>query len=200
MSEIHAYLVDQEGRRFPIHDAGLRLGRSPRCDLVIPDRRVSRKHAEIRLDDEQYLLADLDSANGTYLNGQRLTEAQSLHPGDAIAVGGAIFHFHDPDATMRESAIPSVVFDARSGELWVDRQPVALSAKEHALFTLLYRRRGHICSKPQIARHVWPEYQAPARDYQIESLVKRLREKIEADPRQPTLILTVRGQGYKLGE
>ena len=45
---------------------------------------------------------------------------------------------------------------------------------------------------------VWPEYRAEVGDYQVESLVKRLRGKLEPDPRNPVLILTVRGRGYKL--
>ncbi|RLC73381.1 MAG: transcriptional regulator, partial [Chloroflexi bacterium] len=54
------------------------------------------------------------------------------------------------------------------------------------------------CSKQEIAAAVWPEYQAEVYDYQIESLVKRLREKLEPDPRHPALIITARGWGYKL--
>lgn len=54
------------------------------------------------------------------------------------------------------------------------------------------------CSKQEIAQAVWPEYQAEVYDYQIESLVKRLREKIEPDPPNPVLLLTVHGRGDKL--
>ena len=67
-----------------------------------------------------------------------------------------------------------------------------------SLFDLLHGNAGRACSKQEIARAAWPEYQAAAHDYQVESLVKRLREKLEPDPRNPVLILTVRGQGYKL--
>ena len=53
-------------------------------------------------------------------------------------------------------------------------------------------------SKQEIAAVVWPEYHADVGDYQVESLIKRLREKLEPDPRNPVLILTVRGRGYKV--
>ena len=50
----------------------------------------------------------------------------------------------------------------------------------------------------RIARAVWPECAGDVYDYQIQSLVKRLRVKLEPDPAHPTLVLTVRGRGYKL--
>jgi DNA-binding response OmpR family regulator len=121
-----------------------------------------------------------------------------LRDGDEITIGSAIFIFRDPEATVRVDELPLLIVDERSGEIWVNRSPVSLSPKEQALFDLLYRNAGRVCSKQEIAQAVWPEYQAEVYDYQIESLIKRLREKLEPDPRRPALILTVRGQGYKL--
>ena len=144
------------------------------------------------------MLSDLDSANGTFVNGRRIADPQPLRDGDEIAIAGAVFTFHDPQATLRETRFPVLVVDDASGEIWVNRRAVSLSPKERRLFTLLYRNANQLCSKEQIAQAVWPEYQAEVSDYQVESLVKRLREKLEADPRDPALILTVRGWGYKL--
>jgi two-component system response regulator MtrA len=166
--------------------------------VFIPDRRASRHHAEVRWDGEFCTLHDLDSANGTLLNGRRITAPQPLRDGDQIAVASATFTFHDPEATLREGDFPLLVVDETSGEAWVNREPVSLSPKERVLFDLLYRNASQPCSKRQIAVEVWPEYETQADDYQIESLVKRLREKLEPDPRNPVLILTVRGRGYKL--
>jgi DNA-binding response OmpR family regulator len=55
-----------------------------------------------------------------------------------------------------------------------------------------------VCSKDDIARAVWPEYEDDVYDYQVENLVRRLRTKIEPDPTDPQMIQTVRGLGYKL--
>jgi DNA-binding response OmpR family regulator len=140
----------------------------------------------------------LESANGTFLNGRGIAGPQPLRDGDEIGVASAVFSFHDPDATLREDDRPLMVVDGANGEIWVNRVPVSLSPKEQVLFDLLYRSIGQPCSKQEIASTVWPEYQAGVGDYQVESLVKRLREKLEPDPRSPVLILTVRGRGYKL--
>jgi hypothetical protein len=192
------FLIDAAGRRFFVPAPGITLGRSRKCDVFVPDPRASRRHAEVGWDGELCTLCDLDSANGTLLNGRRIAAPQPLRDGDQIAVASAIFTFRDPEATVREDEFPLLVVDEASGEVWVNREPVPLSPKERALFDLLYRSAGRPCSKREIAVAIWPEYEAPAADYQVESLAKRLREKLEPDPRNPVLILTVRGRGYKL--
>lgn len=198
MGEGIPYLIDAAGRQFPLEGGVVILGRSPNCDVIIPDQRVSRRHAEVRWDGETATLCDLGSANGTFLNGRRITTPQTLHDGDEIGIASALFSFRDPEATIRVAEFPRLVVDEATGEIWVNRNPISLSPKEQALFDLLYHNVGRVCSKQRIAEAVWPEYQAEVYDYQIESLVKRLREKLEPDPRHPVLILTVRGRGYKL--
>ncbi len=198
MTEDAPYLLDPASRRFSLARLTTLIGRSPACHLYIPDRRASRRHAEIAWDGESCTLRDLDSDNGTFLNGQRLAAPQPLTDGDQIAVASAVFTFRDPEATLREAHLPRLIVDRTSGDLTVNRRPVALSAKERLLFDLLYRNAGRPCTKQQIAEAVWPEYQTAAADYQVESLVKRLREKLESDPRQPALVVTVPGRGYRL--
>ena len=192
------YLEDTAGRRFPLAGPATTLGRSPNCDIYVPDRRASRRHAEVRWDGETCTLHDLGSANGTFLNGHRITTPQTLHDGDEIGIASGVFTFRDPEATVRVAEFPLLIVDGASGEIWVNRNTVSLSPKEQALFNLLYRNAGRACSKQEIAEAAWPEYRAEVYDYQIESLVKRLREKLEPDPRHPVLIVTVRGRGYKL--
>jgi len=192
------YLVDRAGRRFPLTEPVTTLGRSPHCQVFIPDPRASRHHAEIGWDGESCTLRDLGSANGTFLNSRRITEPQTLRDGDEITVASAVFTFRDPEATLRVTELPLLFVDEASGEVWVNRNLVSFSPKEQALFDLLHRNAGRVCSKQEIAEAVWPEYQAEVYDYQIERLVKRLRERLEPDPRNPALLLTVRGRGYKL--
>ena len=192
------YLTDAAGRQFPLAAQAIVLGRSEKCGLYIADQRASRRHAEIRWDSEVSTLFDLGSANGTWLNGRRITDAETLREGDEITIASAVFIFHDPGSTLRTGNFPLLVVDAKSGEIWVNRNPVSLSPKEQTLFDCLYQNAGKPISKQQIAEAVWPEYEAEVYDYQIESLVKRLREKIEPDPANPALLLTVHGRGYKL--
>lgn len=192
------FLIDNADRRLPLAEPYTLLGRSTKCNIFVPDVRASRRHAEIRWDGETATLSDLQSANGTLLNGRRITSAETLRDGDEITIASAVFVFHDPGSTLPETQVPLLVVDRTTGEVWVNRKLVALSPKEQTLFDLLYQEAGKPRSKQQIAQAVWPEYQAEVYDYQIESLVKRLREKMESDPANPALILTVHGRGYKL--
>jgi hypothetical protein len=65
----------------------LLLGRSSSCQLVFADDTVSRRHAELFLDGGRWLLRDLGSANGTWVNGRRVVEAE-VRPGDVVHLGG----------------------------------------------------------------------------------------------------------------
>jgi signal transduction histidine kinase len=62
------------------------IGREAGCDIVLDDRTVSRRHAEIRVGEDAVLLTDLGSSNGTYVNRQRV-ENHTLAAGDAITIG-----------------------------------------------------------------------------------------------------------------
>jgi hypothetical protein len=72
------------------------IGRDQQNDVVLDDTRVSRKHAEIRLRLGRYTLYDLQSTNGTYVNGRRVAEVV-LNDGDRISVAGLDLIFHSAD-------------------------------------------------------------------------------------------------------
>ena len=65
----------------------LTLGRSSECQLVFADDPVSRRHAELRLVEGRWMLRDLGSSNGTWVNGRRVMEAE-VAPGDDVQLGG----------------------------------------------------------------------------------------------------------------
>jgi pSer/pThr/pTyr-binding forkhead associated (FHA) protein len=69
-------------------EAHLVIGRSSACQLVLADDTVSRRHAELRIESGCWLLRDLGSSNGTWVNGRRVVEAE-VRPGDLIHLGGA---------------------------------------------------------------------------------------------------------------
>lgn len=94
-----ASLVVHEGddrREIALGPEPLAIGRDPQNDIVLDDRRVSRKHTEIRLRLGRYTLYDLQSTNGTYVNGRRVAEVV-LADGDRIAVGGVELQFRASD-------------------------------------------------------------------------------------------------------
>lgn len=66
---------------------GLTLGRRGDNDIVIKDPYVSKDHFQIVKDEDEYFLEDLNSANGTYLNGERIQDVVPLKDGDRIRVG-----------------------------------------------------------------------------------------------------------------
>lgn len=74
----------------------LLIGRDQQNDVVLDDTRVSRKHAEIRLRLGRYTLYDLQSTNGTYVNGRRVAEVV-LNDGDKISIAGLDVIFHSAE-------------------------------------------------------------------------------------------------------
>ena len=86
-------LLSRGARRLqlpPIESGRLLLGRSSSCHLVFADDTVSRRHAELRVIEGRWILRDLDSSNGTYVNGRLVMEAE-VSAGDEIALGGCSF-------------------------------------------------------------------------------------------------------------
>ena len=66
--------------------ARLVIGRSSSCQLVVADDTVSRRHAELFAEEGRWLLRDLGSSNGTWVNGRRVVEAE-VRPGDVLHLG-----------------------------------------------------------------------------------------------------------------
>jgi pSer/pThr/pTyr-binding forkhead associated (FHA) protein len=78
-----------------LEDAAVTIGRASDNELVISDPAVSGKHCSVEQDPEGgYRLRDLDSTNGTHVNGQ-LTKEWALQPGDVITIGAARIVFED---------------------------------------------------------------------------------------------------------
>ena len=75
-----------DGRRQEIEKRRVVIGRSKDCDIQVADPNVSRRHAEVRQEGAAHWVVDLDSTNGTEVNGRRLKRAK-LRPGDTITVG-----------------------------------------------------------------------------------------------------------------
>jgi hypothetical protein len=63
------------------------IGRSPECDIFLDDVTVSRRHAVLVHENDRYLVEDLGSLNGTYLNRRRIEDRQELESGDELQVG-----------------------------------------------------------------------------------------------------------------
>jgi len=124
------------------------LGRSSANDIVLKQKRVSRNHAVVRcLARNDYYVIDLGSANGTYVNNDRVVTPRGLVDGDTIRIGDSVFKFHstkqssqlDPEddedcATVVATMEPTImnvtvlVADIRGYTAMSERIPVGLLA------------------------------------------------------------------------
>lgn len=100
-------LTNGKSRRFASNDGLWTIGRDPRqSDIAVPDKRLSRCHAALQYSLEQgFILSDLESTNGTFVNGAKLQRVYSLRDGDRIRIGGSLFHFFNcsPDISQGEA-------------------------------------------------------------------------------------------------
>lgn len=85
-------LVLPDGRRIPLGEEPILIGRLPTCDVPVEDPRASRRHAEIRPEPEGYAIVDLGSLNGTTVNGVPVKE-HLLADGDVIGIGTLVLRF-----------------------------------------------------------------------------------------------------------
>lgn len=81
---------DGSKRAFALEPGATTIGRKDDCNIRIPLAVVSRRHAEVFVDEEGVSLKDLGAANGTYLNNRRIQE-EDLEAGDQIMVGPVVF-------------------------------------------------------------------------------------------------------------
>src|SRR5438067_13500358 len=88
------------GRQFPLEKPATELGRHVRSDICLESQAVSRRHARILLQDGKCFVEDLESSNGTYLNGKRITTRQPLTERDSLQIGPYSFALrHSPTPT-----------------------------------------------------------------------------------------------------
>lgn len=80
---------------FPLNKDHIVVGREVKCHVMLNDNSVSRQHSSVTRLAEGYLLKDLGSSNGTYVNGHRIQEAL-LKDGDRISIGDCEFWFEAP--------------------------------------------------------------------------------------------------------
>ncbi|MCB1002625.1 MAG: FHA domain-containing protein [Acidimicrobiales bacterium] len=75
------------GSRFALAESVTTAGRHPESNIFLDDITVSRRHAEVRRDADEYYASDVGSLNGTYLNRERITTPTRLANGDELQIG-----------------------------------------------------------------------------------------------------------------
>jgi len=102
------------GVTFPLEGDQLIIGRDSSNGVPINDAEISRKHSRLSFQGGKYVLEDLGSTNGTFVNGQRLSGPVVLKPGDVVSLGEQIVLMYDainmdPGATIASSRKPAHV-------------------------------------------------------------------------------------------
>ena len=182
------------------------VGRDPGCDVVIPDRQVSRYHARLTPGSNGVVLEDLGSKNGTHYNGNPLAGPVVLQDGDMLQIALAQeFQFLNSDATMPLDAEPvrvgRLMLDMRARQVWVNQKQMipALSAQQFQLLWVLYQNEGKVVTRQELVSAVWGDEQsAGVTDQALDALIRRLRDRLsEMDP-DNSYVITVRGHGIML--
>ena len=194
------------GQKWVIEKDVVIIGRGKDCDVVLPERPVSRYHAEIRRRGNRYLLRDLDSKNGTCLNGQEIDGPIPLQDGDEIQIALRVkLLFVGVDATvpliLDGTKGPGLRLDKIGRRVWVCGQELTppLSLAQYRALELLYDGEGRVCSRDEIVNAVWGEEGAAGVTEQaIDALIRRLRDRLAELDLEHQYVVTVRGHGFRL--
>lgn len=124
-ADIAAGALSGGAERFELNQDEISIGRHPDCNIVVDAGAVSRFHAKVIRDGEQFTVHDLGSRNGTFLNGQLLTSEQILREGDRIRISDIELVFHRESVPEFASGHSSELnFSGSSfGIVMVDEEP-----------------------------------------------------------------------------
>ena len=207
VGEETAMLILREGQgvgtRWVIDRSDMIIGREEDCDIVLPSRQVSRNHARIRRSGGRHILEDLGSKNGTFVNGQDLTEPYPLQDGDEIQIALSFkLFFVDAGATVplffeRQAGLH---LDKDAKSVWIKGQELdpPLSLAQYRLLELLYDNEDKVCSRDEVVQAVWPDVvEEGVTEQAIDALARRLRERLSELDSDHQYVVTVRGHGFK---
>ncbi|MGH8903034.1 MAG: winged helix-turn-helix domain-containing protein [Egibacteraceae bacterium] len=106
---------------------------------------------------------------------------------------------HDADDAATAVEANGIRIDPERHEVEVRGKRIELPPKEFALLKLLVRNAGRVLTRDVLIERVWgPDYVGDTKTLDVH--IKRLRSRIEPDPKEPALIITIRGVGYKLAD
>lgn len=124
------------GETFELDKDDVRIGRGTANDIVLPEKEISREHARLYIQPGGYVIEDLGSTNGTYIDGQRLIGPHLLVSGETISLGEKINLVYepiiDPDATIVPSlTAPSAQVTTPVSETSDEPQPEQTVQPQH---------------------------------------------------------------------
>jgi len=193
------------GQRIPLNKS-IVFGRDSTCEVVIPDRQVSRFHARISINPEGIVLEDLGSKNGTFYSNSRMNAPMVLKDGDIFQIAAVqefMFLTSDATAPLSEPMVRQgrLMLDMRSRRVWVNNQQLLppLSALQFHLLWILYEKQGQVIMRSDLVSTVWGDEQASGvSDQALDALLRRLRDRLASLDSSHSYINTVRGHGVRL--
>jgi pSer/pThr/pTyr-binding forkhead associated (FHA) protein len=188
------------------------VGRDVTCEIMIPNRQVSRRHATFTPSPRGVILEDLGSKNGTHVNGQVLENSVLLKDGDIVQIAFAQqFTFLSSDATLpldypvKIEALHGtpgrLKLEKRSRQVWVRNDEVVppLSVSQFQLLEILLENQGNVVSRKDVIEKIWGVENAfEVSEQALDALVRRLRDRLASLDPQSAYITTVRGHGLRL--
>ena len=119
-------LVEQGTKEvFPLGFEPVSIGRHGDNEIILPDPQVSRHHAEILMQGGRWVIVDLGSANGTFVNGQQITGSQVLNHGDLLRVGQTQFRLEIAGAIAGQDTLVEALLPAEAAAAVEPRVPQA---------------------------------------------------------------------------
>jgi two-component system response regulator HydG len=117
------------------------LGRALESTIVLHDEHVSRRHAEIAAHEDDWLIRDFDTPNGTRVNGQRIQGATNLEDGQEISIGGVVLRFFlgAPENGVLSEPIPEAETDSSAPRLFDPTAPTLHADELNALCRFMSR-------------------------------------------------------------
>ncbi|MFV9507726.1 MAG: FHA domain-containing protein [Oscillochloridaceae bacterium umkhey_bin13] len=188
---------------FVLDGGSCTLGRSSLCQVLIDRNVVSRLHARIVRESVRFILSDLGSTNGTFVNGNRLQGTYVLRDRDQIGLGSPapLLRFTDPDPTH----IPAqrLRYDERLHIFLFDDQPLHLPQTQLRLLLHLYRHSDTVCTRESCTQAIWGHNYDPGADAdRLDRAINGVRSRLRELAGETFMIETRRGEGYilRLGE
>lgn len=203
------FLERAENAQITLTQDSVVMGRGEDSDIVLNERQISRHHVRIYKEDDAYFIADLNSRNGTWVNGVQLKGSRRLADGDEINLALAVkFKFIGTESTVPiPFDLPANIaggrlrLDLDARRVFINDVEVSppLSPPQYRMLEMLYVNPGKICTREQVISTVWPDVVGDGVSEQaIDALVRRLRDRLaEIDP-DWQYIITVRGHGFRL--
>jgi pSer/pThr/pTyr-binding forkhead associated (FHA) protein len=197
-----------QGKQWQVVQDEIVAGRDETCDIFLPERPISRQHVKIYRHNDNYYVQDLESKNGTWLNGKKIEGNHPLSNGDVIELAKAV-RLHFSGADNATSTLPFAV-EVPEGRLKLDLEgrrvfimgteiDPPLSLPQYRLLELLWLHPGRICTREQVIEAVWPDVMEEGVSEQaVDALVRRLRDRIEEVDSDAQYIVTIRGHGFRL--